>query len=162
LGTDNSGVLILNPATYALKICRHNEEDNTSVLSNAVSFIGGDRSKQVLVISNEASGFDIYTGGHNRFKVFQHQAKNNSSLINDIVQFIYEGHANNFYIGTTNGMIFFDPATGVFTPYQQIPSLNKWFAAGKMRPMPEESHHNYWFLKKWRSFIIQIQSSGGD
>jgi ligand-binding sensor domain-containing protein/two-component sensor histidine kinase len=147
LGTNGSGVLTLNLNTHALAICRHNDEDESSVSSNIVSFIGEDKSNQVWLISKESFGFDIYGGGNTKFNVFQHQPKNAFSLINNRIQFIYMDHQNNFYIGTYNGINVFDPLLGTFTSYKQIPSLHKGFTLGSIGQMFEDSRHNYWFSK---------------
>lgn len=117
LGTNSSGMVLLNRHTRAKTLFGHNPHNPKSLSSNVIVCMLAARNGDIWV--------GTYQGGLNRFdgKTFthyRHHPDNANSLAGDNVWALAEDENGLLWIGTLgNGLQSLDPATGRFTTYAE-------------------------------------------
>lgn len=102
IGTDGSGMIILDKEYSFLKHYKHNVDDVYSLSNNGVYDIHIDEQKRIW-ISTYGGGINIYDPNKKPFQVFQHIPNRKNSLANNVSRSIHEV-GDDIWFGTASGI----------------------------------------------------------
>ncbi|MDJ0878635.1 MAG: two-component regulator propeller domain-containing protein [Halieaceae bacterium] len=102
LGTRAGGLLKLDPNTEHFTVYAHDQDDTTSISSNAVTSILAERSG-IIWVGTYGGGLNRFDTATGRFERFQHDPTDAASLSSNRVLAIYRDRQGTLWIGTENG-----------------------------------------------------------
>ncbi len=137
IGTAWSGVNILNPkSNYEFLFSDIKGENLVPVLSI-------HKNKDYLYLGLDGEGLVIYNLKSKIVK--RYSSKLVKSFRGDYVQCIYEAKNGVIFIGTfANGLIKYEPKTGVFTQYKSVYKNNNSLSFNDVRSIEEDENSNLW------------------
>jgi signal transduction histidine kinase/ligand-binding sensor domain-containing protein/CheY-like chemotaxis protein len=143
MGTENDGLVILNPATGAIYHYYHDDVDPASISSNSLYSIYMD-SKKNMWIGSFTGGIDFVNRDARKFIRYSHNSSPNS-LSNNQVLCLYEDSGDGLWIGTDGGGLnLLDRKREKYTHYRHIPGNPKSICGDYVLKVMEDSKHNLW------------------
>ncbi len=137
VGTWGAGLQLFNHETNTFEnynIVEQGSQSNNSVLSICRDFQGffwvgtyGDGLKKINPITRE-----VYH--------FRHEDNVSSSLIDNVVQVVFEDHERNLWVGTKDGLDLFDRKNETFSHYSTLDGLPNNVINGIL----QDDNHNLW------------------
>jgi ligand-binding sensor domain-containing protein len=118
IGSWLDGVYCYNPSEKSLTQYLHNDDDANSVSSNKITCFLEDSHRNIWM--------GTHSGGLNKLDIrsgtFTHYNTQNG-LPNDVVFGIQEDSNSNLWVSTMNGLVRFNPSTGLIRVYDQLDGL---------------------------------------
>jgi signal transduction histidine kinase/ligand-binding sensor domain-containing protein/CheY-like chemotaxis protein len=143
IGTENDGLIILNPSTGAIFHYRHDDVDPASISTNSLYSIYMD-SKKNMWIGSFTGGLDFVNRDARKFIHYKHSSSPNSLSSNQVLC-IYEDHRDGLWIGTDGGGLnFFDRKTGRFAHFRHLPGNPNSICGDFVLKVIEDSKDNMW------------------
>ena len=147
IGTENDGLIILNPETNSVYHYRHDDEDPASLSTNSLWSIYMD-SKKNMWIGSFTGGLDLVSRDARKFVHYKHNSSP-YSLSSNLVLCLLEDSRQNLWIGTDGGGLnLMDRKTGQFRHYRHIPGNPNTIGGNYVLKVIEDSKGNLW-LGTW-------------
>jgi signal transduction histidine kinase/ligand-binding sensor domain-containing protein/CheY-like chemotaxis protein len=143
IGTENDGLIILNPVTNAVYHYRHDDVDRASLSTNSLWSIYMD-SKKNMWIGSFTGGLDIVSRDARKFIRYKHNSSP-YSLSSDQVLSLMEDSRSNLWIGTDGGGLnLLDRRTGRFQHFLHVPGNPNSIGGNYVLKVIEDSAGNLW------------------
>ncbi|MBS1661391.1 MAG: response regulator, partial [Bacteroidetes bacterium] len=143
VGTENDGLIILNPQTGAMRHYLHDEVDNSSIGTNSLYGIFRD-CKNNMWVGSFNGGVDFVNRDARKFGHYKHNSSP-YSLSDNHVLCIYEDSRDQLWVGTDGGGLNrLDRKTDRFTHFRHIPGNAASIAGDYVLRVMEDSKHNLW------------------
>ena len=142
IGLENGGLAILNPQTGSLTNFVFDEIDKFSLSNNSIYSLLND-AKGNMWVGTYAGGVNFI----NRDNIFDHYKHTTSakSLTDNKMLCIFEDSKKNIWLGTDGGgMDLFDPVSGTFTHYKNIPGNKNSICGNYVLNIAEDKEGNLW------------------
>ncbi len=142
IGLENAGVAILNPQTGSVTNFVFDEIDKFSLSNNSIYSLLND-AKGNMWVGTSAGGVNFI----NRDNIFSHYKHTTSakSLTDNKMLCIFEDSKKNIWLGTDGGgMDLFDPVSGTFTHYKNIPGNENSICGNYVLNIAEDKEGNLW------------------
>ena len=117
LGSNDSGLQTLDPATGHFSIFRHDEYSPSSLSNNRVNSVFIDQKKRIWVGTQD--GLDLFNPGAGTFRVYYES----DGLGGNVVSCILEDEKGHLWMSTNSGISHFDPESGRFANYTMADGL---------------------------------------
>jgi signal transduction histidine kinase/ligand-binding sensor domain-containing protein/ActR/RegA family two-component response regulator len=143
MGTENDGLIVLNPTTRAVYHYRHDDVDPASISCNSLYSIYMD-SKKNMWIGSFTGGIDFVNRDARKFIHYRHNSSPNS-LSSNAVLCLYEDSREGLWIGTDGGGLnLLDRKTEKFTHYLNLPGHSNSICGNYVLKVMEDSKENLW------------------
>ncbi len=130
-----------------------NENDNTSITDNHISYLYEDKQK-TLWIGTYGGGLLKYDRNCDCFQRFIHDEQNPESLSFNEIKVIYETRDNDFYVGTDGGGFnLMDRSTNTFKSFQYSPTDTLTISHNNVLALEEDTNGNL-FVGTWKGLNI--------
>ena len=147
IGTENDGLVILNPVTNAVFHYRHDDIDPASLSTNSLWSIYMD-SKKNMWVGSFTGGLDFVCRDARKFIHYKHNSSPYSLSSNQVLC-LFEDSRQDLWIGTDGGGLnLMDRKTGHFIHYRHIPGNPKSIGGNYILKVIEDSKGNLW-LGTW-------------
>lgn len=119
IGTEDSGIAIMDLATHTFQYCRHDPFDQSSLSHDSVWSIFEDRAGTIWV-GTYAFGINLLTNRKSYFHHYKHYPGRENGLSQDMVNAFVEDRDNNLWIATDGGGLdYFDRKNNRFVNYSK-------------------------------------------
>ena len=143
IGTENDGLIILNPETNAVYHYRHDDVDPASLSMNSLWSIYTD-SKKNTWLGSFTGGIDFVCRDARKFIHYKHTSSP-YSLGNNQVLSLLEDSRQNLWVGTDGGGLnLMDRRTGRFRHYLHIPGNPNSIGGNYVLKVTEDHEGNLW------------------
>jgi signal transduction histidine kinase/ligand-binding sensor domain-containing protein/ActR/RegA family two-component response regulator len=147
IGTENDGLIILNPETNSVYHYRHDDVDPASLSTNSLWSIYMD-SKKNMWIGSFTGGIDFVCRDARKFIHYKHNSSPYSLSSNQVLCLL-EDSRQNLWIGTDGGGLnLMDRKTGRFQHFRHIPGNPSSIGGDYVLKVIEDSKRNLW-LGTW-------------
>lgn len=136
--TNGGGLDMLNPDGKSFTHYRHNDADSRSIACNDILNIFEDK-EGILWICCSDKGIDRFDKETQTFTHLRHSETGNSISDNN-TNSLFEDANGNYWIGTMNGLNFYDKKTNHFTVYTKANGLAGDYVFGIL----EDDKKNLW------------------
>ncbi|WP_400194154.1 two-component regulator propeller domain-containing protein [Hymenobacter sp. B81] len=143
LGTENMGLLRLNPVTRQLTRYRHDPADPTSLPDDFVRAVLPDRDGRIWV-GTQSHGLAYLDPATGRFRRYRHNPADPTSLSDDNVRCIYQDRQGRLWVGTEGGLNLLDPVTGRCAAYRHNPRDPRSLSSNFVRCVYQDHRGNVW------------------
>ena len=141
IGTQNSGLYILNCHTGAISIHRQENTESRSISDNGIYYVYKD-DKGNMWVGTYSKGICFANNDAGKFAHYKHSGLPNS-LSNDKVLCFYEDSKNNLWIGTDGGGLnLFESKNGTFTHFKHKGANS--ICGDNVMSVVEDSDQNIW------------------
>ncbi len=110
VSTDGGGVVVVNSNLQVLETYLTNEDDVSSLSSNAAYDIFSDRYDR-LWVTTYGGGVNMVKPSVQPFRNFTHEINNSNSLSNNAAKAVTEDGSGNIWFGTRKGISVYNPGT---------------------------------------------------
>lgn len=142
IGT-NKGLNLFNPKTNKFTTYYHNSLNKNSLNSDYVKALA-DAGNGKLLIGTDDAGVDIFDA---RMGIFTHHVNKKgdaSSLSHNNVHVIVPTGAGNFWMGTEEGLSFYNTRNNTFTTYKNSPADNTSVSGTSIRSILVDNLGTLW------------------
>jgi signal transduction histidine kinase/ligand-binding sensor domain-containing protein/CheY-like chemotaxis protein len=147
IGTENDGLIILNPETNSVYHYRHDDMDPASLSTNSLWSIYMDPKKNMW-LGSFTGGIDFVCRDARKFIHYKHNSSPYSLSSNQVLCLL-EDSRQNLWIGTDGGGLnLMDRKTGRFQHFRHIPGNPNSIGGDYVLKVIEDSKGNLW-LGTW-------------
>jgi ligand-binding sensor domain-containing protein/signal transduction histidine kinase/DNA-binding response OmpR family regulator len=139
-GTYLGGLNRFDPTSKRFTVFRYSDSDSTTVSDNSAWGICEDRENNLwfATLTNGLNLFDRKTGKFRRY------LSQNSSLCFNYLNYIAADKNDNLWIGSSNGLIFFNPKQNLSICYTNNPNSNTSISDNHISSVFEDSRGLFW------------------
>ena len=117
------GLDLFNPIEGTFTHYFYNESNPRSIAAGAVKVILEDDAHQLWIGTEEPGTLNHFDPTTGLFTRFIHESDLPTSMIATYgIRAILQDQQGNFWLGTYNGLLYFDPHSSIFTPYRHDPA----------------------------------------
>lgn len=143
IATSGGGLNSLNLETKKFTAYKHNPADEQSISGDYIATILLGSDGFLWVATN--NGLDKFDPSKKIFTHYRHNAAISTSLVDNIVNSLYEDKQHNLWVGTINsGLDYFNIKQGTFTHYQHDDKKAASISDNYIFFTYEDSHNNIW------------------
>ncbi|GAA4371585.1 hypothetical protein GCM10023186_00150 [Hymenobacter koreensis] len=143
VGTQNEGLIRLDPVTDQRVRYRHNPSDPTSLPENFVRVVLPDRQGR-LWVGTQGHGLAYLDPATGRFRRYRHNPADPTSLSDDNVRCVYEDRQGRLWVGTEGGLNLLDPLTGRCAVYRNDPRDPRTLSSNYVRCVYQDRNGQLW------------------
>lgn len=152
IGTEDSGINILDLETNAFHYCEHDPFNQSSLNHNSIWSIYEDRAGTIW-IGTYAYGINLLTGRKSYFQHYKHHPGNDNCLSHDMVNAFVEDKENNLWIATDGaGLDCFERRNNRFVHYNR---QNSNIGTDVIVSLFEDSKEHLW-VGTWADGLYQF------
>ncbi|MBC7722482.1 MAG: response regulator [Pedobacter sp.] len=145
IGTDGGGINVWDRKKNVFKQFRFNQNDKTSIGSDAILQIIKDHNGTIWV-GTWGGGLNKYDRATKKFTRFLNNPKDSNSISSNNAWRIYEDKQGKLWIGTFyGGLNIFDPVTSKFSKIETAPDGQSHFLGNNVTAISPDSIGNLWF-----------------
>lgn len=157
VATDGGGMVLIDKNLTIQSVYQSNEDDLSSLSSNAVYDIFIDGNKR-LWVTTYGGGVNVVTPTAQPFRNFYHEINNNNSLSNNAAKAITEDGKGQLWFGARKGVSMFDPLTGLWRHYNEDNSPA--FTSDNVLALTSNKYSDIW-AGTYGGGIVHINSASG-
>lgn len=129
---------------YDMDVYRHDPDDSTTISGNNISVLYEDKHEQLWVGTNGA-GLNLFNRNQEKFIHFKHDYNRPDNGISDnSITSIIELSSGKFWVGTFNGLNFYDTEKQEFIHFFTNPANPKSLSSSYINTLYEDKRGNFW------------------
>ncbi len=138
------GLEVIDPATGATTILRHNAADRFSLSANEILSLAVDRDGSIWA-GTKAGGVDHFSPASLQFGAWRRNTDDPRGLSDGNIRAIYRDRAGAVWLGTYDGGLNrFDPASGTFTQFRHDPRNSRSLDGNRVYSIYEDRFGDLW------------------
>ena len=138
------GLAVVDPATGATTILRHNAADRFSLSANEIQSLAVDRDGSIWA-GTKGGGVDHFSPASLQFGAWRRNSDDVRGLSDGNVRSIYCDRAGAVWLGTYDGGLNrFDPASGTFTQLRHDPRNPRSLSSDRVYSIYEDRSGDIW------------------
>jgi signal transduction histidine kinase/ligand-binding sensor domain-containing protein len=170
LGTSGLGIAKYDPVKNIFTSFQNIPTDTSSLVCDTINYVLADHLNNLWIATSQ--GLDRFNPNTGKFIHYRNDKNNASSLSNNYVNCICEDGSGILWFGCgfpypglrekpeEGGLNRFDPATGKFIGYHNIPGDTTSLVNNKVMTVSEDSKGNFWVGTSSNGLHIMNRSTG--